>query len=171
MDRVHCAACNAEHDLSDLEPNFERPDAFFAVAPAERASRICDAGDACIVRDEQGDAHYYLHVLVPIPVRGERVPFHWVAWVEIDAAPWRRLVDGLAADGRSADGAFACTASLANDFPGYPSTLGMRGTVQVMERRLRPAFTIAADVAHPLAREQREGIQAERLLEIVGAHG
>ena len=169
MDRVHCAACNAEHDLSELEPNFERPDAFFAVPPHERATRVCEAGDACIIRDGDGGASHYLHVLVPIPVRGERTPFHWVAWVEVDAGAWRRLVDGDALD-VGAD-SFACAATLANEFPGYPPTLGMRGTVQVTERRLRPAFTIDNEVAHPLAREQREGIHAERLLEIVGAHG
>lgn len=168
MDRVHCAACNAEHDLSELEPNFERPDAFFALPPDERPTRVREAGDACIIRDDTGGAHHYLHVRVPIPVRGERVPFHWIAWVEVDAPSWRRLVDG---DGDGRDGAFACDASLANAFPGYPSTLGMRGTVQVTERRLRPAFTIDGGISHPLAHEQRDGIHAERLLEIVGAHG
>lgn len=168
MDRVHCAACNTEHDLSELEPSFARPDAFFAVPPEERAARVRDCGDACTIRDDAGIAHHYLRVRLPIPVRGEHEPFHWIAWAEIDAGCWRRLVDE-AHDGEETT--FSCGARLANDFPGYPATLEMAGIVQVTERMLRPAFTIADDVEHPLADEQREGIHAERLLEIVGAHG
>lgn len=168
MDRVHCAACNAEHDLSELEPSFARPDAFFALPPDERTARVRDCGDACTIRDDAGAARHYLRVRVPIPVRGEHEAFHWIAWAEIDAACWRRLVDE-AHDGEGTT--FACAARLANDFPGYPATLDLPGVVQVTERLLRPGFMLAADVRHPLATEQREGIHAERLLEIVGAHG
>jgi hypothetical protein len=169
MDRVHCAACNTEHDLSELEPSFARPDAFFALPPDERASRVRDAGDACTIRDDAGIEHHYLRARVPVPVRGEHEPFHWVAWVEMDAASWRRLVVEVC-DGEAV--AFQCPATLANEFPGYPdSTLGLSGTLRVTERRLRPAFTLCESVRHPLAAEQREGIHTERVLEIVGAHG
>ena len=168
MDRVHCAACNAEHDLSELEPCFERPDACLALADEERAWRVRDAGDACTLRGDDGSARHFLRARVAIPIRGEREPFHWNAWVEIDGDSWRRLVDDTR---EGADDAFACAATLANDFPGYPATLGLPGIVRVTERCLRPCFVLADDVRHPLATEQRDGIRAERLLEIVGAHG
>ena len=169
MDRVHCAACNTEHDLSELEPSFARPDAFFALPPDERDARVRDAGDACAIRDDAGEVHHYLRTRVPVPVRGEQEPFHWIAWVEIDAASWRRLVDEVC-EGEAVT--FQCPATLANDFPGYDaSTLGLIGTMRVTDRRLRPAFTLCESVRHTLATEQRDGIHAERVLEIVGAHG
>ena len=169
MDRVHCATCRTEHDLSELEPSFARPDAFFDVPPDARAARVRDAGDACTIRDDAGVAHHYLRVRVPVPVRGEHEPFHWIAWAEIDADSWRRLVDEVC-DGDAVT--FECPASLANAFPGYLyTTLGLAGTMRVVERRLRPTFTLCESVSHALATEQRDGIHAERLLEIVGAHG
>ena len=169
MDRVHCATCKTEHDLSELEPSFVRPDAFFAIPPDERETRVRDAGDACTIRDDAGVERHYLRVRVPLPVRGEHEPFHWIAWAEIDPASWRRLVDEVC-DGEAVT--FECPAALANDFPGYvDATLGLAGTMRVTERRLRPSFTLCSSVRHALAAEQREGIHAERLLEIVGAHG
>src|SRR4051812_36314442 len=169
MDRVHCATCNTEHDLSELEPSFVHPDAWFALAPAERATRVREAGDACTIEDEDGARHHYLRVLVPVPVRGEHEPFHWVAWAEIDRASWRRLVNEVC-EGDALT--FECPARLANDFPGYhDSTLDLPGTMHVIDRRLHPAFTLCASVHHALATEQREGVHTERVLEIVGAHG
>ena len=168
MDRVHCAACNTEHDLSELEPSFAHPDAWFSLAPDERATRVRDAGDACTIRADDGTQHHYLRVRVPVPVRGEHEPFHWIAWAEIDPGSWRRLVDEVC-DGEAVT--FECPATLANDFPGYThSTLGLAGTMRVTERRLRPAFTLCSSVHHALATEQREGVHTERVLEIVGAH-
>jgi hypothetical protein len=129
---------------------------------------VHDAGDACTIRCDDGTVRHYLRVRVPIPDRGGGEPFHWIAWAEVDAGSWRRLVE----ESRDGDGTtFACAASLANDFPGYPAPMGLPGTLQVTERRLRPSFRIATDVRHPLASEQRDGIHAERLLEIVAAHG
>ena len=169
MDRVHCAACNTEHDLSELEPSFARPDAFFALPPDERTARVRDAGDACTIRDDAGRERHYLRARVPVPVRGEHEPFHWIAWVEVDALWWRRLVDEVH-DGEAIT--FQCPATLANAFPGYhDSTLGLRGVVWVTDRRLRPSFVLDAALRHPLAAEQRDGIHTERVLEIVGAHG
>ena len=141
MDRVHCAACNTEHDLSELEPSFARPDAFFALPPDERASRVRDAGDACTIRDDAGIEHHYLRARVPVPVRGEHEPFQCPATL----------------------------ANEFPGYP--DSTLGLSGTLRVTERRLRPAFTLCESVRHPLAAEQRDGIHTERVLEIVGAHG
>lgn len=166
MDRLYCAACNVEHDLSQLEPNFTRPDALLALGPADVASRVRDFGDAVAIGDGDGTVRHYLHVRLPVPVRGERDHFHWVAWVQVGREPWHRLVEG-----RGGDAPFSFVATLANDFPGYPSTLGLPGSVHVVDRALRPSFVILPDVRHPLAAEQREGILPERLLEIVGAHG
>lgn len=165
MDRLFCAACNVEHDLSELEPNFTRPDAALAIPPAELAGRLHDLGDACAIRDDGGTVRHYVHVRLPVPVRGEREHFHWIAWVQVGPAVFRRLVEGRV------ESPFSVVATLANDFPGYPSTLGLPGSMHVVDGALRPSFVILPDVRHPLAAEQREGILPERLLEIVGAHG
>ena len=36
LDRIRCATCGEEHDLSDMEPTFARPDALIAVPVEER---------------------------------------------------------------------------------------------------------------------------------------
>lgn len=54
---------------------------------------------------------------------------------------------------------------LANLLPGEEPTLGLPGLVQLTKRGEIPRFTFAADVDHPLARQQREGIFPEQAIE------
>ena len=79
MDRVVCPICGEEHDLSEMQVGFDKPDAFFAVPPDEREQRV-DLTPDVVAIDE---THHYLRGVLEIPVRGEAQPFGWGIWVKV----------------------------------------------------------------------------------------
>ena len=167
MDRQTCPRCGVEHDLSDMEPSYSRPDAYLAVPPTERASRTSVGKDACLVRDAADTKRqYFLRVLLPMMVRGEDRACCWGVWVEVEEAAYAR-VEALWKDAaQSNEPPFL--GALANSLKGYEGTMGLPGSIQLTGPTSVPVFTLAESVQHPLATEQREGVHPERVVEWLG---
>lgn len=164
MDRVQCSQCGVEHDLSELEPNFDRPDAYFQIPPEQRRERTMDADSVCVIY-ESGDAprRHFLRVMLPIPVRGEVEPFCWGVWVEVEGDDFARTHSRWSDPGQADQPAFR--GALANMLPGVTSSLGLEGHVRLTGPNTVPHFSFADEVDHPLAHEQRGGVYPERVLE------
>lgn len=161
MDRVQCSFCGEEHDLSEMEPSFEYPDAYFEIPEQCRAQRVSYAGSTCTIREPTGGQHrHFLRALLPIPVRGEPDSFCWGVWVEVSAGDFARV--GARSYG---DEEQACEGTLANAIPGVEPTLGLAGELRFVEPALLPPFLLAGESHHPLANEQRDGVYPERVLE------
>ncbi len=75
--RYRCASCGQEHD--ELEPGFRRPDAFFAVPQSERAARVRESDDLCVI---DGTAHF-VRAVAPLNVRGRGEAYQWGLWVKV----------------------------------------------------------------------------------------
>jgi hypothetical protein len=164
MSRVRCARCGAEHDLSEMEPRFDSPRAYGEVPPEEREHRTKLASDWCLVRDAADtERRYFLRALLPIPVRGDAHACSWGIWVEVSADVFGRVWELWDAEDQGSEPPFRAT--LANRAPGYPDTLGLPGALQLTSPRSVPRFTLDLELDHPLAREQREGVYPERVLE------
>lgn len=171
MDRLRCPTCGEEHDLSDFEPSYRHPDPYLAVAADEREFRTISGSDDCRVRDaDDTERRYFLRVLLPVPIRGSAERCCWGVWIEVSEAAFERtreLWDAPAAE-QLAEPAFS--GYLANALNGYEGTLGLPGEVQLTGPVTAPIFTLAADLAHPLAVEQRGGVYPERVVEWIAAH-
>jgi hypothetical protein len=164
MDRVRCASCGEEHDLSDLEPGFTHPDAYLEVPPEDRHWRTLGGKDERTVRDdEDSPPRYFFRCVLPVPVHGEPDPRCWGVWVEVDHAAWTRVRELWRDEDQHLEPPFPAT--LANEIPGYPPTLGLRGQLQLSGPRSVPGFRLSPGVDHPLAEEQRRGVPLERVLE------
>ena len=164
MDRVRCDTCGEEHDLSELEPCFDRPDAYFEVPGEERAARTWSADALCVIRGADGapDRHF-LRVALPIPVRGEAAPMCWGVWVEVAAADFASTHERWEDPGQASAAPFP--GRLANALLGTPPSVGLPGTVRPTGPETVPVFELAPGLAHPLAAEQRDGVYPERVLE------
>jgi len=164
MDRVPCAKCGALHDLSDLEPSFRAPDAYYDIPPGERDSRTQLGDDYCRLRDAADtERRYFLRALLPIPVRGEPAPCSWGIWVELAPLSFQRAWDLWEAPDQHTEPPMSGT--LANHIADYPETLGLPGSLQLTGPSTVPRFTLDPALSHPLAREQRVGVHHERVLE------
>lgn len=163
MDRVRCAQCGMEHDLGDVEPSFDRPDAYFEVPDEARAERTWNAQGLCIIRAHEGwPARHFIRCLLCVPIRGGG-DICWGIWAEVDE-------EGFELVRAHWDDADQFTlpplsGTLANQLPAMAPTLGLQGEVRLVSPSQYPSFTLDADSGHPLAAEQREGIYEERALE------
>ena len=164
MDRMRCAHCGNEHDLSELEPSYDRPDAYFEVPAEERDDRTHFGSDEGRIRNaDDPERRHFLRALLPIPVRGERESCSWGVWVEVSSRAWERTRSLWNDPVQHDEPPFV--GQLANALAGYDGTLGLPGVVQLTGPATAPRFILDDGVAHPLARDQREGVFPERVLE------
>ena len=152
---VTCPGCGEQHDLSDMQVGFDKPDAYFAVHPDERDRRWILTAELAVL----DGARFFVRGVLEIPVSGEPHPYAWGVWARVDEDHARAL------EGGGAEGA-AFPGRLANQLPGYPQTLGLEVVVRARGAERRPALTVAGE-AHPLGVEQRGGVYVERVLEMV----
>lgn len=169
--QFHCSRCGAPHDAAELEPTFDAPLAYHQVPEGERAQRTFLTSDKCGVRDAADlHPHYFLRVVMPVPVRGEPRPCYWGVWVEISVEVLKRI-DQLWDDpdqGREP----RHLARLANAIAEYPGSLGLGGSLQLIDPKTRPSFYVDPDSTHELRRIQAEGVWPETVIEwIVARHG
>jgi hypothetical protein len=162
--KVRCSKCGAEHDLSGIEPAFERPDAFFDVPASERDRRVSHDDDTCLIASIDGEElTCFLRVVLPVPIKGEARLIAWGLWVEVDAPTYQRIVELWNDENQDAETPFAC--ALANEIPNYPSTLGLPATMSLRKPGVRPTVILAPDSDHAFAHETRTGVHFERALE------
>ena len=169
MEKVRCAGCGEEHDLLAMEPSYARPDAYYDVPEGQREYLTNFGKDDGRIRNaEDTERRHFLRVLLSFPIRGERGDCAWGVWVEVSGDDWQRAYD-LWNDAKQAkEPPFPGT--LANALRGYEGTLGLPGRVRLMGRKKMPLFELDPGVDHPLAREQSEGVAAERIAEWVTVH-
>jgi hypothetical protein len=159
---VKCV-CGEEHDLSDMEPILRAPQAVLDAATRDRG-RVEGDRNLCVLRDD-GEAinRWFARVLAPVPVAGRQDPCCWGIWVELSHENFGALA-ALWDDPPTNHAPIAAT--LANDLGGdYPPSLGLPGTIRFRDPKKIPFLTLDAAVDHPFAREMREGVRPERMLE------
>jgi hypothetical protein len=146
-----CAVCGREHD--EIEPAFRRPDALFAVPKDERAGRARESDDLVAI----DDVAFFIRCVAPIPVKGREAPYGWGFWVKVaerDFGEYRRFFDE---DPPRDHPGFLGT--LANQTRLLPPTLGLPVHVHLGRGSQRPRLMLLDD-AHPLTRQQEEGLTA-----------
>ena len=163
---IRCSLCGAEHDLFSIEPRYARPDAYLRVPAEERDQRARCGDDWCRLRGRDAEQQqYFLRVTLPVQVLGETRQIHWGVWVEVTRPHYERVMELW--DDPVQDREPPIFATLANALPGYPSTLHLPGTIQLIGPSRAPQFQLSASLDHPLAQEQRSGVYPERALEWV----
>jgi hypothetical protein len=169
MQKVRCAICGEEADLLAMEPSYGRPEAYFEV-PADQREYLTNfsADDGRIRNADDTERRHFLRVLLSIPIRGEGRDVAWGVWVEVSRPDWERAYELWDDPKQAKEPPFPAT--LANALRGYEGTLGLRGRVRLTGPKTPPVFELDPAVNHPLAREQREGVFPERVVEWVSAH-
>lgn len=166
-----CATCGQGHqgiiDLVASAPFYWQGSPHPLPNSAIIGSSHCLTEDCCII-DEQ---HYFVRCQLKQPLlgagAGESFAFGvWSTLSEKNFGIYRDTFD----DGHQGElgpwfGWFACR------LRAYPETLSLKCRVHPQDAGLRPWIELEPTSEHPLARESREGIGYERLLEIYAAYG
>lgn len=134
------------------------PGPIFELSEAERAAR-CDIGKDMCALDR---SRFFIRGLLPLPVHGRDRPYRIGLWAEVDEPTFGQILR-LWKDPAQADTPLL-PGTLTNDVPLVPPTAGLPIGLRLTGPKTRPEFFIA-NTEHPLALEQRCGIDPHRALE------
>jgi hypothetical protein len=169
MEKVRCATCGDEYDLLAMEPSYAWPDAYFDVPKEDREYLTNFSKDDGRIRNaDDTERRHFLRVLLSVPILGECQDVAWGVWVEVSGADWERAYDLWDDPKQSEQPPFP--GRLANSLRGYEGTIGLSGRVRLTSPKTAPLFELDANLDHPLADEQRQGVSRERVVEWVSAH-
>lgn len=123
-----------------------------------------DSDEGCLISSEDGlSLRAFVRTVLRIPLRGEAGAIAWRVWVELSPGDDFEFVQSSEREDQAAVRPVPCT--LANEIPEYADSLNLPGSTKLVDPRLRPVFTLSPDLAHPFAREARDGVQTERAME------
>ena len=126
----------------------------------ERVQRCSLASDACVIDDE----HPFIRGCLEIPVKGYVEPFVWLVWVSLSKDSFGEWLSHYETPERAHFGPYF--GWLNSALPLYPDTINLKTLAHVRNDGLRPLIEVEP-TDHPLAREQAEGIDVNRLEELI----
>lgn len=103
------------------------------------------------------EEHYYLRVVLEVPLSYEPTSFVWGIWVEVTKDVHDQY---LAAFQESAESLPALTGTIANDIPFYPEAFGQEVSI-AFHNETRPNV-IVLDKETSLGKDQSQGLTLER---------
>ena len=160
--KITCSKCGGDHEITELAWHFDAPAVWHEVTAEERELSTLTPDQCELVID--GTLHYFIHALLQIPVFGEKEPFVWGVWCSISESSHLEICAMWDSPERTSIGPHF--GWLCNRVPGYPDSLHLKTLVHQRGVGLRPTVELEG-TTHPLAVDQRNGISADRLADIV----
>ena len=153
-----CSCCGEVHEGS---PSF----AFRAPDPwLEQSEEIQSTGkvgdDLCFYEDEDG-WHFFIRVILEIPIYGVSEPFMWGAWVSVSRESYEHYVETW--DEPEVDRAYF--GWFCNYLPYYVGTYALATDVHPRSDGSRPYLTLH-EADHELFRDFEKGISIQKAQEI-----
>jgi hypothetical protein len=160
--RFTCATCGGEHDIEDMSFGFDAPVQWDLLSDEER-SRSKLGGEQCEIESDEG-LSFYIRACLEIPIRGLERTFTWGVWCSLSEKSYLEISEHWDNPARTSLGPYF--GWLCTKIPKYPDTVFLKTMVHQREVGVRPAVELDA-TDHPLAVDQRDGIEEDRLKEIV----
>jgi hypothetical protein len=157
-----CGCCGQHFDTLPLDVGATYPDSYFAVPEAERPIRVRHIKSFCTI-----DANsYFVRGCIEVPIIGHDDTFAWGVWVWVSDKSWNAIRDAWDEPARAKGAPYFGWLNTALKL--YPDTINLKTKVH-LRSDLAPYIELEP-TDHPLAREQREGITIDRVLEIANAY-
>ena len=154
--RYTCATCNEVHEgLPDV--GYQAPVHFYDIPEDEREGRARLGSDLCVIDGE----YFFVRALLLVPVPEIGSEFGWGVWSSLSEENFRRYSDLFDADDVAGEGPYF--GWLSNVLPIYPETLNLKVKVHLQNNGQRPLLELEP-TDHPLAVDQRDGIERERAI-------
>jgi hypothetical protein len=160
--RFTCHTCGEEHDLAEISFGADAPLQWNLLSQAER-SRSFLGDDQCEIDSSEGRS-FYIRACLEIPIRNTDHTFNWGVWCSLSERSYLEVSEHWDDPARTTirpHFGWFCT-----QIPGYPDTAFLKARVHQRAVGMRPSVELEA-TDHPLAIDQRNGIELERLKEIV----
>lgn len=145
-----CGHCGETHAGLVTDFGWKLPDDVWELGDEVRQACLEWATDVC-----HHEGRWYLRGVLGLPFTFAEGRWGWGWWAEVNEAAVNTLWQLEGADGSHLPpepGALAC------EIPGYPGSKGLPLVVRFGSSHLRPLLFLAEDLKHPLASDQRDGI-------------
>lgn len=160
--RFVCSKCGSEHDIDDISFGASEPLQWNLLNDTERSRSIL--GDEQCEIDSADGRSFYIRACLEIPIQGTDRSFNWGVWCSLSEKSYREVLEHWDDPSRVRVGphfGWLCT-----KIPGYPDTAYLKTMVRQRAIGLRPLVELEP-TNHPLAVDQREGIDEGRLKEVI----
>jgi hypothetical protein len=160
--RFLCSTCGAEHDFDEISFGTDAPLQWDLLSKEER-SRSLLGGDQCEIDSREGQS-FYVRACLEIPIQGTDRSFTWGVWCSLSKQSYDEISEHWDDPARSSIGphfGWLCT-----KIPGYRDTAFLKTMVHQRDVGVRPSVELEP-TDHPLAVDQRDGIEEHRLKELV----
>lgn len=159
-----CPDCGELHPGLPTDWGYQLPDDVFALSYLDRYRRTRANADLCCLDERR----WFLRGVLALPFIDREGDFGLGVWVEVAEAVHDAYIAHF--DDEHA-GPAPVPGLLANDVAGYPALRGEAVEVRFPGHHSRPTFVLPDTATHPLAVEQREGIDRERHHALLQAFG
>jgi hypothetical protein len=163
-----CATCDEEHQgmfhLSAFAPYPWQGSVDYEPNHALRMDGDFLSEDFCVI----GGEHFFVRGVFDIPVHGLEEMFGFGSWSTLSRTNFDKYVDGFDHGDYADFGPW--TGWFSDALQGFGDTFNQHCWVTPQSDRLRPKIALV-DESHPLAIAQRNGISAERVLDIYASYG
>jgi hypothetical protein len=157
-----CHSCGKEHDLEDLSFGFHSPLQWDSLSDSERSKSVLGE-EQCEIDSGEGKS-FYVRACLDIPIRGTKREFTWGVWCSLSEKSYTEIAKHWDDSHREKIGPHF--GWLCSNIPGYPETVFLKTEVHQRPIGLRPLVKLEP-TEHPLAVDQRDGIELARLTDLV----
>jgi hypothetical protein len=156
-----CKCCGRVHDGIPAY-HADLPAPYWNVPEDKRETDVFLTSDSCVIADR----FFFVHGCIDIPIIATEEAFTWGVWISLREENFFLWQGYYETPKRSHIGPFF--GWLCTQLPVYPNTLHLKTAVHLRDDGIRPYIELEA-TDHPLARDQREGITLDRVMEIIHA--
>ncbi|MBN2210738.1 MAG: DUF2199 domain-containing protein [Sedimentisphaerales bacterium] len=157
-----CSICGGEHSLDEVSFGSNAPLQWRLLSDAERSQSFL-SDEQCEIESHEGRS-FYIRACLVLPIQESSRTFTWGVWCSLSEASYTEMAQYWEDPARTKRGPYF--GWLCTSIPGYPETAFLKSLVHQREVGLRPLVELEA-TDHPLALDQKNGIQESRLREIV----
>lgn len=149
-----CDVCGQVHDELPRDFGWKLPDELWELPEEVRQEMLDWSTDVAY-----NEGRWFLRGVLYVPFNFDEGQWGWGIWVEVEeevmGAAYRCFEMDATNEPRQ-------PGTIANKIPGFEDSIGQSVDIQFLTPDKRPIFFFPAESEYPLAKEQREGISAER---------
>lgn len=157
-----CRACGKQHDADQISFGADAPDQWSVISEQERAKSTL-GGEQCII-EADGQRHFFIRACLEIPIKETGDSFTWGVWVSLSEQSFLEMSEHWEDPSRTSLGPYF--GWLCSRIPDYPDTIFLKTMVHQREVGQRPIVELQ-ETDHPLSGDQRNGVDASRMQEII----
>ncbi len=151
-----CNICGKFHDNLPMDISYKNPADYFKVSPNERAKRIQNTEDVCVIDNNE----FYIRGVLPLPVIDSNDEFRWGVWARIEEQDFMIYLKYW--DGNIPENLPALSGRLSGEIKDYPESDMLPVEIYLQSKNQRPIFKVLS-AKTPLGIDQEKGITLEKV--------